>query len=354
MRLLQSGRMIYNRVPVAQLRRGTCVLTPLPLRLPDASLLQHQYSAALFWADKAVALSGGMFYTHQQLQRSVPCLLFRACPCFWSCPSSFQPVPASDPNHAISFASRPLYLCCDIALQPVNAGGHGVMDAGFLPLLLLVLLTPRMLLLLAATAAGAMLMCCMRCAADAGMVEDVFWLAQTYFHTGQFSRASFLLKSRRLPSANLACRYLAAKCHMESKEWEAAMDILGENIPSTSDEMVDPTAGVTEYAPLPHIASSLALLRGLVLEALDNRAQAVEAYTAALHRNVMCFEVRTACCRPRTPAAPPTRCSLAPPPHSQCLPPPWRHRSLLAPPSTPRHVHSLCHTYSLPVLLVVA
>lgn len=124
-----------------------------------------------------------------------------------------------------------------------------------------------------------------------GLVQDVFWLAQTYFHTGQFARASFLLKSRGLPPANLACRYLAAKCQMESKEWETAMEILGDApAPGLRRETVEDTPGITEYEPLPHVHSSLSLLRGLVLEALDNRSQAVEAYTEALYRNVNCFE----------------------------------------------------------------
>ncbi|XP_062587191.1 cell division cycle protein 16 homolog [Saccostrea cucullata] len=59
-----------------------------------------------------------------------------------------------------------------------------------------------------------------------GNPDDVYWYAQTLYLTGQYHRASQLLRSRKLDKNNSACRYLAAKCHFECKEWQTALNIL--------------------------------------------------------------------------------------------------------------------------------
>lgn len=62
------------------------------------------------------------------------------------------------------------------------------------------------------------------------------------------------------------------------------MAILGE------DKTREQGHGQDEFVPLEHVRSCLALLRGRVYEALDNRPLAVESFKLALQRNVWCYE----------------------------------------------------------------
>ncbi|XP_074658547.1 cell division cycle protein 16 homolog [Tubulanus polymorphus] len=139
-----------------------------------------------------------------------------------------------------------------------------------------------------------------------GETQDVYWYAQTQYLTGEFHRAANLITSKKLHKTHVACRYLAAKCHYETKEYQEALDILdlvestGQKTPvnnsSTSltssaskhekSMVVEEEAGI----PVKGISACICLLRGLVYSGMDNRNLAAECFREALQLDVHCYE----------------------------------------------------------------
>ncbi|EDO45312.1 predicted protein [Nematostella vectensis] len=121
-----------------------------------------------------------------------------------------------------------------------------------------------------------------------GDVQDVYWFAQSLFLSGQYQRASHALKRRGCLETSLACRYLAAKCHAECKQWQEALDTLDAMPKDLEDKDVFPMSeGVSGSTKL---EAAIALLRGIVYEAMDNRGNATECYKDAIRTDVHCFE----------------------------------------------------------------
>ncbi|XP_060070640.1 cell division cycle protein 16 homolog [Ylistrum balloti] len=125
-----------------------------------------------------------------------------------------------------------------------------------------------------------------------GDVEDVYWYAQTLYLTGQYHRASKLLRTAKLDKTHSACRYLAALCHYECKEWQESLNILDMvdnnklrsfTAPCHSESHID----TNNKEPIEH---SINLLRGKIYEAMDNRNLAVECFRESLRQDVYCFE----------------------------------------------------------------
>lgn len=121
-----------------------------------------------------------------------------------------------------------------------------------------------------------------------GNIQDVYWFAQTLFLTGQFQRAAHSLKSRGVVQTNLACRYLAAKCHAELKQWQEALEILETEQKESGDKEL-PTE-LSFVGGTKKLESAVFLLKGTVYEAMDNRSLATESYKDALRSDVHCFE----------------------------------------------------------------
>lgn len=125
-----------------------------------------------------------------------------------------------------------------------------------------------------------------------GNPDDVYWYAQTLYLTGQYHRASQLLKSKKLDKTNSSCRYLAAKCHFECKEWQTALNILdmvdnNSYLPSFSKHNLTESLFDQSNKEVEH---SINLLRGRIYEAMDNRNLAVDCFREALRQDVYCFE----------------------------------------------------------------
>ena len=128
-------------------------------------------------------------------------------------------------------------------------------------------------------------------------IEDVFWLGQCFYHTGQYPRALHLLTSHDLLSYNKCCLYLAVRCRTSCKEWEEALSLLDKNLALCQQRaQPDSSAGQFEekkvtFTPLSDVDSAIELLKGTILETLDNRAGAIASYTRALRLNIYCVEV---------------------------------------------------------------
>ncbi|XP_014681406.1 PREDICTED: cell division cycle protein 16 homolog [Priapulus caudatus] len=129
-----------------------------------------------------------------------------------------------------------------------------------------------------------------------GETPDVYWLSQCLYLTGQYHRATHCIETRKLHQTNAACRFLAAKCHYEAKEYHEAIEILywpENNSTKTPEKGLDAsvtTANASTDVLLTNVESNVSLLKGKIYEAMDNRALAVECFTAALKQDVYCYE----------------------------------------------------------------
>ncbi|XP_033127040.1 cell division cycle protein 16 homolog [Anneissia japonica] len=125
-------------------------------------------------------------------------------------------------------------------------------------------------------------------------LADVYMHAQALYLTKQYHRAAHVLKSRDLHKCEAACKFLVAKCHVEVKEFQEALDIL-----EGADEVwKTPNRGVvtsnktiyTSQLQVTNVGSSINLLKGKIFESLENRLQATEHYREALKQDVYCYE----------------------------------------------------------------
>lgn len=126
-----------------------------------------------------------------------------------------------------------------------------------------------------------------------GDVQDVYWLAQTLFLSGQYQRAIHALKGRELLQTNLACRYLAAKCYAECRQWQEALDVLEMAKEAEIKELGDKDSFSGDSFMLggsKKLESAICLLRGTTYEAMDNRSLATDCYKESLRHDVHCYE----------------------------------------------------------------
>lgn len=120
-----------------------------------------------------------------------------------------------------------------------------------------------------------------------GEDQDIFWLAQSLYCTGQYHRAAFCIKSRNLHKTDLECRYLAAKCHYAGKEYKTALEIL--DIRDKNAEKSKEQES-TKSSDDKSVRSAIALLKGQVYEAMDNRSLAADCFREALQYDVFCYD----------------------------------------------------------------
>ncbi|XP_072179997.1 cell division cycle protein 16 homolog [Diadema setosum] len=131
-----------------------------------------------------------------------------------------------------------------------------------------------------------------------GDPEDVYMLAQSLYLTRQYHRAAHLIRNRRLDKLHKAGKYLAAKCLAAVRNWEEALNVLdgseGGDITILQEKIDDSKAEDQKDGqgkiPLENVESSIALLKGQIYEALENRVQAAECYRQALILDVHCYE----------------------------------------------------------------
>nr|XP_023012810.1 cell division cycle protein 16 homolog [Leptinotarsa decemlineata] len=129
-----------------------------------------------------------------------------------------------------------------------------------------------------------------------GNPRDVYWLAQCMYLLKQYHRAAHLLKSKNLEKSNILCAYLTAKCLYDAGELSEALkvintiDIFNFNKDASSLYMSTVESTLFDDAPKNQSFSSYLLLKGKILEGMDNRGLAADCYQQALHHDVHCFE----------------------------------------------------------------
>ena len=136
--------------------------------------------------------------------------------------------------------------------------------------------------------------------------NDVYWEAQCMFLLKEYHRAAHIIKLRGLERTNIYCHYLAVESYLEAQEYQAAIDLLNsvdtDNLASslvgggggaaglnTDNESTNRSMNLNEPSKL-DVLSSIWLLKGKVLEAMDNRTLAMECYVQALQLSVYCTE----------------------------------------------------------------
>ncbi|KAF3777011.1 Anaphase-promoting complex subunit 6 [Nymphaea thermarum] len=133
-------------------------------------------------------------------------------------------------------------------------------------------------------------------AAFTGDPADIYMQAQALFLGRHFRRALHLLTSCKIIFRDLRFRYLAAKCLEELKEWHQCLEMLGDakvdehgNVKTSGDCNVAYLDKDGEDREI-NISSAMFFLRGKAYEALENRAQALLWYKAAIKADPYCYE----------------------------------------------------------------
>jgi anaphase-promoting complex subunit 6 len=115
---------------------------------------------------------------------------------------------------------------------------------------------------------------------------DAFWLAQVYYDSGNYARASQLLIDRREIDKSVLCQYLAAKALTAMEKWDEALEIVGDRsttVPAPAGVGEDKMTGIK-------IQASIAYLRGLIYAHQSNYDLAKECYREAVQTDPKCYE----------------------------------------------------------------
>ena len=126
--------------------------------------------------------------------------------------------------------------------------------------------------------------------------QDIIWLAQSMFFAGQHRRAANLIKREGLISRSPFCKYLAAKCFAECKEWEKVLEVLEGDYKDSKLSLFNGQIESPKIENIPSpgrkIESAIWLLKGMAYEGLETNARdlAADAYKEALSQDVYCFE----------------------------------------------------------------
>lgn len=113
--------------------------------------------------------------------------------------------------------------------------------------------------------------------------NEVYNMAKLLYEKEEFQRAAFFITSRNLHQNDLSCRYLAAKCYFDSKDYEKSLEIL-----SIVDR--DSFAFDSKHGTLNEWKSSIELLKGYVYEEMDDRDMAKKCFLQAIRHNIYCYE----------------------------------------------------------------
>lgn len=140
--------------------------------------------------------------------------------------------------------------------------------------------------------------------------KDIYWLAQCMFLLREYDRAAHIIKTHSLEKTNIFCHHLVIECYYEAKEYAEAMELLNFiDLEYLSNSIMHTTGNVSDGNPddtalqilatietdgigpsQAEVISAIYFLKGKILEAMDNRNQAMNCYIEALHLNVYCTE----------------------------------------------------------------
>lgn len=122
----------------------------------------------------------------------------------------------------------------------------------------------------------------------------------------EYHRAAHIIKSHGLEKTNIFCHHLIVECLYEAKEYTEAIDLMNSidleylsnavintdvtNADSTVLQILA-TVDIDDIGPnKAEVISAIYLLKGKILEAMENRNMAMNCYIEALHLDVHCSE----------------------------------------------------------------
>lgn len=124
--------------------------------------------------------------------------------------------------------------------------------------------------------------------------DDVYWEAQCMFLLREYHRAAHIIKLRGLEKTHALCHYLAVESLLEAKEYPEAIELLNQvDLDTLTITSVDGTTCpiiINDQQQKAEIVASICLMKGKVLEAMDNRTLAMDFYVQALQHSVYCTE----------------------------------------------------------------
>lgn len=131
-----------------------------------------------------------------------------------------------------------------------------------------------------------------------GNPKDIYWLAQCMYLLKQYHRAAHLLKTRNLDKTYILCNVLTVRCLLEANEVNEAlkvvnsidMDVFLQNTNTSTPCNSTIETALLDDTPKHLLQSSVLLIKGKVLEAMDNRGLASDCYKQALICDVHCYE----------------------------------------------------------------
>ncbi|OUM53088.1 hypothetical protein BVG19_g2338 [[Candida] boidinii] len=113
--------------------------------------------------------------------------------------------------------------------------------------------------------------------------NDVFWLAQVHYMSGNYLTARNLLSKPEFENS-VSCRYLAGLCLMKLEQWDEALDVTGEVNPFKTDRSIkNPDGGIK-------LEASMCYLRGQIYAKQNNFERAKECYKEAVLVDAKCYE----------------------------------------------------------------
>lgn len=117
--------------------------------------------------------------------------------------------------------------------------------------------------------------------------NDAFWLALVYYSMGSFTRCIEVLSRDNLISVSIVCRYLLARCYIDIKNYDDALDIVGETNPFA--EIAEGSAPVESDGGI-KLESSMCFLRGKIYAAQNDFNRAKQCFKEAVLVDVKNFE----------------------------------------------------------------
>ncbi|KTB18816.1 Anaphase-promoting complex subunit CDC16 [Nakaseomyces glabratus] len=112
-----------------------------------------------------------------------------------------------------------------------------------------------------------------------GDANDAFWLALIYYSMGSHNRCIELLTKDDIISVSIVCRYLLARCYIDVKNYDDALDIVGETNPfadtAEASARIESDGGIK-------LESSMCFLRGKIYVAQNDFSRAKEAFKEAV------------------------------------------------------------------------
>lgn len=117
--------------------------------------------------------------------------------------------------------------------------------------------------------------------------NDAFWLALVYYSMGSFNRCIEVLSRDNLISVSIVCRYLLARCYIDIKNFDEALDIVGETNPFA--EIAEGNVPVESDGGI-KLESSMCFLRGKIYAAQNDFTRAKQCFKEAVLVDVKNFE----------------------------------------------------------------